>query len=87
MIRHLGFVRIVGVVENLICHIGKSVVGNNERLVDEGPNNFFPTDDRQGGESDLAIAIFGLTLAAIIPAFIMYVQTMRRHKELVHESE
>ena len=56
-------------------------------LVDEGPNNFFPTDERQGGESDLAIAIFGLTLAAIIPAFIMYVQTMRRQKELVHESE
>ena len=56
-------------------------------LVDEGPNNFFPTDDRQGGESDLAIAIFGLTLAAIIPAFIMYVQTMRKQKELVEESE
>lgn len=56
-------------------------------LVDEGPNNFFPTNDRQGGESDLAIAIFGLTLAAIIPAFIMYVQTMRKQKELVEESE
>ena len=56
-------------------------------LVDEGPNNFFPTEQRQGGESDLAIAIFGLTLAAIIPALIMYVQTIRKQKNLVDESE
>ena len=56
-------------------------------LVDEGPNDFFPEQSKKGGESDLAIAVFGLMLAAIIPAFIMYIQTARKSKELVDESE
>ncbi len=56
-------------------------------LVDEGPNDFFPEQSKQGGESDLAIAVFGLMLAAIIPAFIMYVQTVRKQKNLADESE
>jgi acyl-CoA synthetase (AMP-forming)/AMP-acid ligase II len=56
-------------------------------LVDEGPNDFFPEQSKQGGESDLAIAVFGLMLAAIIPAFIMYIQTARKSKALVDESE
>ena len=56
-------------------------------LVDEGPNDFVPTDSKSGGESDLAIAAFGFMLAAIIPAFIMYIQTARKQKVLVDESE
>ena len=56
-------------------------------LVDEGPNDFFPEQSKKGGESDLAIAVFGLMLAAIIPAFIMYIQTARKSKALVDESE
>ncbi len=56
-------------------------------LVDEGPNDFFPTDSKSDGESDLAIAVFGLMLAAVIPALIMYVQTARRNKGFVDESE
>ena len=56
-------------------------------LVDEGPNDFFPEQSKQGGESDLAIAVFGLMLAAIIPAFIMYVQTVRKQGLPVDESE
>ena len=56
-------------------------------LVDEGPNDFFPEQSQQGGESDLAIAVFGLMLAAIVPAFIMYAQTVRKQKRPVDESE
>ena len=56
-------------------------------LVDEGPNDFVPTDSKSGSESDLAIAAFGFMLAAIIPAFIMYIQTARKQKVLVDESE
>ena len=56
-------------------------------LVDEGPNDFVPTDSKSGSESDLAIAVFGFMLAAIIPAFIMYIQTARKQKVLVDESE
>ena len=56
-------------------------------LVDEGPNNFFPEQPREGGESDLAIAVFGLMLAAIVPAFIMYVQAVRKQKAPTDESE
>ncbi|MGB1985962.1 MAG: thioredoxin family protein [Candidatus Poseidoniaceae archaeon] len=56
-------------------------------LVDEGPNDFVPTDSKSGNESDLAIAVFGFMLAAIIPAFIMYIQTARKQKVLVDESE
>ena len=56
-------------------------------LVDEGPNDFVPTDSKSGNESDLAIAAFGFMLAAIIPAFIMYIQTARKQKVLVDESE
>ena len=56
-------------------------------LVDEGPNNFFTEQPSNGGEPDLAIAVFGLLLAAIIPAFIMYIQTVRKEKVLVDESE
>lgn len=56
-------------------------------LVDEGPNDFVPTDSKSGNESDLAIAAFGFMLAAIIPAFIMYIQTARKQKILVDESE
>ena len=56
-------------------------------LVDEGPNDFAPTDSKSGSESDLAIAVFGFMLAAIIPAFMMYIQTIRKKKVLVDESE
>lgn len=56
-------------------------------LVDEGPNDFVPTDSKTGSESDFAIAVFGFMLAAIIPAFIMYIQTARKQKVLVDESE
>ena len=56
-------------------------------LVDEGPNDLVPTDSKSGSESDLAIAVFGFMLAAIIPAFIMYIQTARKQKILVDESE
>lgn len=56
-------------------------------LVDEGPNDSFPEQPKDGGESDLAIAVFGLMLAAIIPAFIMYAQIVRKQKVLVDESE
>ena len=56
-------------------------------LVDEGPNDFVPTDSKSGSESDLAIAVFGFMLAAIIPAFIMYIQTARKQKILFDESE
>ena len=56
-------------------------------LVDEGPNDFVPTDSKSGSESDFAIAVFGFLLAAIIPAFIMYIQTARKQKVLVDESE
>jgi hypothetical protein len=56
-------------------------------LVDEGPNDFVPTDSKSGSESDFAIAVFGFMLAAIIPAFIMYIQTARKQKVLVDESE
>ena len=56
-------------------------------LVDEGPNDFVPTDSKTGSESDFAIAVFGFMLAAIIPAFIMYIQTARKQKVLLDESE
>lgn len=56
-------------------------------LVDEGPNEFLTDEPREGGESDLAIAVFGFLLAAIIPAFIFYIQTARKQKVLVDESE
>ena len=56
-------------------------------LVDEGPNDSFPEQPKDGGEFDLAIAVFGLMLAAIIPAFIMYAQIVRKQKVLVDESE
>ncbi len=56
-------------------------------LVDEGPNDFVPTDSKSGSESDFAIAVFGFMLAAIIPAIIMYIQTARKQKVLVDESE
>ena len=56
-------------------------------LVDEGPNDIFPEQSKKGADPDLAIAVFGLMLAAIIPAFIMYVQTVRKQKRPVDESE
>ena len=56
-------------------------------MVDEGPNDFNADQSTDVGGPDLAIAVFGLLLAAIIPAFIMYIQTTRKQKNLYRESE
>tara|TARA_B100000614_G_C14553139_1_gene494673 strand:+ start:1152 stop:2102 length:951 start_codon:yes stop_codon:yes gene_type:complete len=56
-------------------------------FVDDGPNNFIPEEPKDGGKPDLAIAVFGLLLAAITPAFIMYIQTARKRTTPDNESE
>ncbi len=56
-------------------------------FVDDGPNNFIPEEPKDGGKPDLAIAVFGLLLAAITPAFIMYIQTARKRIAPDNESE
>lgn len=56
-------------------------------FVDDGPNDFIPEEPKDGGKPDLAIAVFGLLLAAITPAFIMYIQTARKRTTPDNESE
>ena len=56
-------------------------------FVDDGPNDFIPEEPKDGGKPDLAIAVFGLLLAAITPAFIMYIQTARKRIAPDNESE
>ena len=56
-------------------------------FVDDGPNDFITEEPDDGGKPDLAIAVFGLLLAAITPAFIMYIQTARKRTTPDNESE
>ena len=42
---------------------------------------------KQGREYDMAIAVFGLSMAALIPALIMYVRIVRNEPVLNNESE
>ena len=56
-------------------------------LIDENPNNLFIPESTYNGEPDVAIAVFGLTLAAIVPALIIYVQTVRKQSAADYESE
>ena len=42
---------------------------------------------KQGREYDMAIAVFGLSMAAFIPALIMYVRIVRNEPVLNDESE
>ena len=56
-------------------------------LIDENPNNLIIPESTYNGEPDVAIAVFGFTLAAIVPALIIYVQTVRKQSAADYESE
>jgi hypothetical protein len=50
---------------------------------DENPNE----TKNKGREYDMAIAVFGLSMAALIPALIMYARIVRKEDNYSQESE
>tara|TARA_B100001996_G_scaffold6060_2_gene5142 strand:- start:8942 stop:9841 length:900 start_codon:yes stop_codon:yes gene_type:complete len=56
-------------------------------LIDEESNQNGIEITKQGREYDMAIAVFGLSMAAFIPALIMYVRIVRNEPVLNDESE
>ena len=56
-------------------------------LIDEESDQNGLEITKQGREYDMAIAVFGLSLAAFIPALIMYVRIVRNEPVLNDESE
>ena len=56
-------------------------------LVDEGTDETHEESKNKGRESDMAIAVFGLSMAALVPAFIMYVRIVRKEPIFNDESE
>ena len=56
-------------------------------LIDEDTNDIPEENKNKGREYDIAIAVFGLSMAALIPALIMYARTVRKEPLLSNESE
>lgn len=56
-------------------------------LIDEQNQDIYEETNRQGREYDTAIAVFGLSMAALIPALIMYARTVRNEPISSSESE
>ena len=56
-------------------------------LIDEDANDIPEENKNKGREYDIAIAVFGLSMAALIPALIMYARTVRKEPLLSNESE
>ena len=56
-------------------------------LIDENANEIDEGNQNKGQEYDMAIAVFGLSMAALIPALIMYDRTARNEPILSSESE
>ena len=56
-------------------------------LIDENANEIDEGNKNKGQEYDMAIAVFGLSMAALIPALIMYARTARNEPILSSESE
>ena len=56
-------------------------------LIDEESDQNGLEITKQGREYDMAIAVFGLSMAALIPALIMYVRIVRNEPVLNDESE
>ena len=56
-------------------------------LIDEESDQNGLEITKQGREYDMAIAVFGLSMAAFIPALIMYVRSVRNEPVLNDESE
>ena len=56
-------------------------------LIDEDANDIPEENKNKGREYDMAIAVFGLSMAALIPALIMYARTVRKEPILSNESE
>ena len=56
-------------------------------LIDEESDQNGLEITKQGREYDMAIAVFGLSMAAFIPALIMYVRIVRNEPVLNNESE
>ena len=56
-------------------------------LIDEDANDIPEENKNKGREYDMAIAVFGLSMAALIPALIMYARTVRKEPLLSNESE
>jgi hypothetical protein len=56
-------------------------------LIDENTNEIDEENKNKGREYDMAIAVFGLSMAALVPALIMYARTVRKEPILSNESE
>ena len=56
-------------------------------LIDENTNEIDEEYQNKGREYDMAIAVFGLSMAALVPALIMYARTVRKEPILSNESE
>ena len=56
-------------------------------LIDEGTDETREESKNKGRESDMAIAVFGLSMAALVPALIMYVRIVRKEPVFSNESE
>ena len=56
-------------------------------LIDGENTETHEETQNKGRESDMAIAVFGLLLAAIVPALIMYARIVRKEPSLSRESE
>ena len=56
-------------------------------LIDDQNEDIYYETDRQGREYDTAIAVFGLSMAALIPALIMYARTVQNEPVSSSESE
>ena len=56
-------------------------------LIDENTNEIDEEYKNKGREYDMAIAVFGLSMAALVPALIMYARTVRKEPILSNESE
>jgi hypothetical protein len=56
-------------------------------LIDENANEIHEESQNKGREYDMAIAVFGLSMAALVPALIMYARIVRKEPILSNESE
>ena len=56
-------------------------------LIDEDTDKSHEENENKGREYDMAIAVFGLSMAALVPALIMYARIVRKEPNLSDESE
>jgi hypothetical protein len=56
-------------------------------LIDEENGEIRDETKNNGREYDMAIAVFGLSMAALIPALIMYARIVRKEDNYSQESE